>query len=311
MRALVTGATGTVGNKLVRALGEARVLARSPDAARKKLGPVEVLPWDTGAPVPPGALDGIDAVFHLAGEPIAEGRWTDARKSRIRESRVAGTRAIVDAIRRADRRPLVLVSASAVGVYGSRGDEHLDEGSAPGEGFLADVCRAWEREALAATELGVRVVVARLGVVLDPRGGALAKMLPLFRAGLGGPLGSGRQWMSWVHVDDVVGLLLHVATRPEVSGPVNVCAPEPVRQRDFAHALAHSLHRPGIVPTPALALRVAFGEMAEVLLDSQHVAPAVARSTGYRFRFERLGDALGAVVDAASRDRQARHEART
>ena len=298
MRALITGATGLIGARLVRALGGARVLVRSPDAARRRLGPgVEALPWDTGREVPAGALDGVDAVFHLAGEPVAEGRWTDRRKARILESRVEGTRAVVAAIRAADRRPTVLVNASAVGVYGSRGDELLDESSAAGDGFLADVCRLWEREAMAAADLGVRVVTARISVVLATDGGALGKMLPIFRAGLGGPIGSGAQWMPWAHVDDVVGLLLHAAATPAITGPLDVCAPDPVRQRDFARALARAVHRPGFLPTPALALRVAFGEMSSVLLGSQRAIPRIARETGYRFQHPDLDEALADLVD--------------
>ena len=304
MRALITGATGLIGARLVRALGGARVLARSPEAAERRLGAgVEALPWDTGRGVPPGALDGVDAVFHLAGESVADGRWTAARKARILESRVEGTRAIVEAIRRADQRPPVLVSASAVGIYGSRGDDELDESSAPGDGFLAEVCRQWEREAMAAAELGVRVVTPRIGVVLAANGGALGKMLPLFRAGLGGPIGSGKQWLAWAHVDDLVGLLVHAASTPSLAGPMNACAPEPVRQRDFAHSLARAVHRPGVLPTPALALKVAFGEMSEVLLGSQRVIPRVARESGFAYAHPDLDAAL---VDLVAEPRASR-----
>jgi hypothetical protein len=301
MKALVTGATGLIGAELVRALGGARVLSRSPAAAERALGPgTEALPWDTGRELPAGALDGVDVVVHLAGESVADGRWSAERKARILESRALGTRAVVAAIRRAERRPRVLVSASAVGYYGSRGDELLDEGSAPGDGFLADVCRLWEREAMAAAELGVRVVTPRLGVVLAPRGGALGKMLPAFRAGVGGPLGSGAQWMAWVHLDDAVGLLARAVEDEALSGPVNVCAPEPARQRDFARALGRALHRPAVIPTPAIALKLAFGEMSEVLLGSQRAVPRAALAAGHVFRHADLDAALADLVGRRS-----------
>lgn len=232
--------------------------------------------------MPPAALEGVDAVFHLAGEPVADGRWTASRKARILESRVEGTRAIVrgDPPRAAaPRRARQRVGRRLVRVARRRRPRRV---LPPGEGFLADVCRLWEREALAAEELGVRVVArGTIGVVLARDGGAIAKMLPVFRAGLGGPLGNGRQWMPWAHVGDVVGLLVHAATTPSLRGPVNLCAPEPARQRDFARALARAVHRPGVVPTPAFALKLAFGEMAEVLLGSQRVVPRVAREAGY------------------------------
>jgi uncharacterized protein (TIGR01777 family) len=223
---------------------------------------------------------------------VAEGRWTDEKKRRIRQSRVDGTRAVVASIAKAEVKPRVLVSASAVGVYGSRGDELLTESSAPGEGFLPEVCRAWEDEAMAAEAHGVRVVCLRIGIVLAREGGALAKMLPLFRTGLAGKLGSGAQWMPWIHVDDVVGLVLHAATKDAVKGPLNAAAPELVTNAGFTRTLARTLHRPAFFAAPKLALELALGETASVILASQRVVPEKALATGYRFAHPSLGPAL-------------------
>ncbi len=242
----------------------------------------------------------IAAVVHLAGASIADGRWNEARRALIRDSRVHGTRVMVDWIRKRARRPSVLVCASAVGFYGSRGNEILTERSEPGNGFLAEICRAWEAEAALAAEAGVRVVHLRFGVILSPRGGSLAKMLPAFRLGGGGPLGSGRQWFPWVHIDDVARAILHVVQSPEVSGPVNVVAPEPIQQRDFARALGGVLGRPAVMPAPAMALRAAFGRgMAdELLLSSQRALPEVLQQAGFSFHHPSLG---GALADLLSR----------
>ncbi|MCO5170925.1 MAG: TIGR01777 family oxidoreductase [Planctomycetes bacterium] len=304
-RAVVSGATGFIGRRLVSALRArgARVvaLARDPAGARARLGSgVDARLWDPAATVAPvEALAGAQVVFHLAGEPIADGRWTAARKERIRASRVEGTRRLVEGLGRLEpaARPGVLVSASAVGIYGDRGDEELTEASPPGEGFLADVCRAWEREALAAADHGLRVVVLRIGVVLGPGGGALARLVPLFRMGLGGRVTlGGSQWMPWVHLDDVAGLALHAAGRDDLSGPLNAVAPHPVRNRDFTRALAAALRRPALLPVPSLVLRVAVGEVASALTASQRVLPARAEAAGYRFRHPDLEGALAAVL---------------
>jgi len=295
MRALVTGATGFIGRRLVARLGDPVVLSRAPDAARRALGGVRALAWDPEAgPPPAAAFDGVDAVFHLAGEPVAGGRWTADRKARIRSSRERGTRNLVAGMRAAGRQPAVLVSASAVGYYGDRGDRELDESAPPGDGFLADVCRAWEAEAAAAREAGIRVASVRIGIVLGEDGGALGRLLPLFRAGLGGTLGSGRQWMPWVHADDVVGLMLHAAAA--LDGPVNAVAPGIVTNREFTRALAAALGRPAFLPVPSLALRVALGEFGASLVHSQRVVPAVALASGYAFARPSLRDALEAVV---------------
>jgi uncharacterized protein (TIGR01777 family) len=223
MKALVTGATGLVGRRLVRELEGAAVLGRDPARARARLGNVEAFAWRPQAgPPPTEAFSKTDAVFHLAGEPVAEGRWTADKKRAIRESRVQGTRNLVNALEVLKKRPAVLVAASAVGYYGDRGDEELFEDSAPASTFLSEVCVAWEAEALRARRLGIRVVTARIGIVLAPDGGALSRMLPPFRLGLGGHLGNGRQWMPWVHVENVVGLLLHAAATGQINGPLNV-----------------------------------------------------------------------------------------
>jgi len=291
MHVLVTGGTGLVGRPLSKALAAAghavTVVSRAPmRVAGRAVG------WDELDVIMPE----VDAVVNLAGASIADGRWTAARKERIRTSRVQGTRALVLAMERSARTPHVLVSASAVGVYGPRGDEELDESAASGAGFLASVCRAWEREASAAEALGARVVLLRLGVVLAPHGGALGRMLIPFRACVGGPLGSGRQWMSWVHVDDVVGLVLAALQNADLVGPVNATAPSPVTNRDFTKALGRAVQRPAVLPVPGFALRLALGEMASMLLTGQRVLPAAATKAGYEFGFAEIAPALTACV---------------
>jgi len=280
MRALVTGATGFIGRRLVSRLERPVVLGR---------GPIE-----------PAVLDGIDTVFNLAGEPVAAGRWTDEKKRRILESRELGTRRLVEEIAARSARPKVLVSASAVGYYGSRGDEPLDESAAAGDDFLARVCVAWEREAAKAADLGLRVVRLRIGVVLGSGGGALAQMLPPFRLGLGGPLGDGRQWMPWIHLDDVVSLMLFAAERQDVSGALNAVAPSPVTNADFTRELAAALHRPAFLRVPYVVLRLAMGELAEVLFASQRALPKAALAHGFRFEHPEIAGAIRAAVSSAS-----------
>jgi uncharacterized protein (TIGR01777 family) len=233
-------------------------------------------------------------VVHLAGEPLAQ-RWTAEAKRTIRESRVEGTRALVGSLARLSPRPAMLVSASAVGIYGSRGDQLLTEDSAPGSGFLADVCAEWERTAGVANALGIRVVIVRTGVVLG-HGGALARMLPVFKLGLGGRLGSGRQWMSWIHIDDLTALIEFVLSGARLRGPVNATAPNPVTNAEFTRTLASALHRPAFAVVPAFALKMLFGEMASVLLDSQRVLPKAAQAAGFQFRYPDLGPALAGLV---------------
>ncbi len=292
MRVLVTGATGLVGKRLCDALRAAShavtVVSREPGRV-----PGRAVGWDALAP----AVADSDAVVNLAGESIADGRWTVARKAAIRSSRIEATRSLVRAIELAPARPKVLINASAVGWYGPHGDEPLDETSfGPGDDFLARVCRDWEAEALRAEPLGLRVARLRFGVVLAPDGGALAKMLIPFRACLGGPIGGGRQWMSWVHRDDVVGLVREALGNDAYAGAVNVTAPHPVTNRDFVQALGHALGRPAVLPVPGLALRLVLGEMADMLLTGQRVLPAVAERNGYAWRQPELAGALAACL---------------
>ena len=303
MKALVTGGTGFVGPRLLRMLDRPVVLSRNPGKAKASIGSLagSILPWDPLAGPPPAeAFDGIDTVFHLAGESVAEGRWTTAQKQRIRDSRVLGTRHLVQGMERADSKPSVLVSASAVGYYGSRGDEELTESAHPGDDFLAEVCIAWEREAEAATAAGVRVVTARTGIVLGAGGGALAKMLPPFKLGAGGPLGNGRQWMPWVHVTDLARLYLHAAQTASIRGAMNAVAPEPVRNSEFTKALGRALHRPAFMPAPYLGLRLLFGEFAKVLFASQRVIPRVALDTGFVFDYPDITTALREILTKAA-----------
>ena len=229
-----------------------------------------------------------EAVVHLAGEPVSQ-RWTESTKRKIRESRVDGTRRLVDAM--AKNPPKVLVSASAVGYYGSRGDEILTESSAPGTDFLANVAVEWEREARRAEQFGVRVVSLRIGVVLGADGGALAKMMPIFKLGLGGPIGDGRQWMSWIALDDLVRLI-SFAIENDIRGPVNATAPNPVTNREFTQALATAVHRPALFPVPKFVLRTFFGEMAQIIWASQRVLPEAAQAAGFKFQRDRLQDSV-------------------
>jgi uncharacterized protein (TIGR01777 family) len=301
VRVAVTGATGRIGSALVRALQErgddVTVLTRNPERARAALPGTTAIEWDpmTG-PAPAEALAGRDGVVHMAGEDVAQ-RWTGDAKRRIRESREIGTRHLVAGIAAAEPRPRVLVSASAVGYYGPRGDEPVDESAAPGDDFLAQVCVAWEREAERAEELGVRVVRLRTGVVLDREGGALSKMLPFFRLGIGGPVAGGRQYMPWIHRDDVIGMQLAALDGEAWSGPVNTTAPEPVTNREFSRALGRALHRPALAPVPGLAVRVLYGDMAEIVTGGQRAVPRRARELGYQHRHPQLDEALAAALE--------------
>lgn len=304
MRVGITGATGFIGRTLIKALrtrGDTVVaFTRSASKRRGAFGEgVEVLPLDE---LSPSVMSRLDAVVNLAGEPVAAGRWTDARKDAILRSRVDVTRAVVGAMAAATPRPSVLVNASAVGFYGSRGDDEVDERAGSGDDFLSDVCRAWESEAEAATELGVRVVRARIGVVLGDDGGALDQMLPAFKMFVGGPVGDGKPYLPWIHRDDVVGLLVMALDRAEVHGAMNVTAPSPARFGEFAKELGAALSRPSWLPVPSLALKVVFGELSQVLLTGQRAVPRAALGWGYAFRFATLGDALRDVL-RSRRDR--------
>ena len=303
MQALVTGATGFVGPRLLRMLDRPVVLTRDPERARATIGHLagRIVGWDSRqGPPPAAAFEGIDTVFHLAGESVADGRWTPAQKQRIRDSRVIGTRHLVQGLRQASRRPAVLVSASAVGYYGDRGDEELSESSPAGSDFLAEVCVAWEKEAFAARDLGIRVVTARTGIVLGAGGGALAKMLLPFKLGAGGPLGNGKQWMPWIHVTDLARLFHHGAATASIDGPMNAVAPNPVRNSEFTRALGRQLHRPAFLPAPYLGLRLAFGEFAQVLFASQRVIPQVALGSGFTFQYPEIAAALREILAPAA-----------
>ncbi|MFM8633508.1 MAG: TIGR01777 family oxidoreductase [Planctomycetia bacterium] len=303
MKALVTGATGFVGPRLLRLLDAPVVVSRQPERARQSVGHLagRIVRWDPmREPLPAEALEGVDVVYHLAGESVAEGRWTAAQKARIRDSRVIGTRNLVQGIAQAGRKPSVLVSASAVGFYGDRGDEELTEAASPASDFLAEVCIAWEREAMAAEQHGVRTVTARTGIVLGAGGGALAKMLTPFRLGAGGPLGNGRQWMPWVHVSDLARLYVHASDTPSIRGAMNAVAPNPVRNSEFTKALGRQLHRPAFMPAPYLGLRLLFGEFAKVLFASQRVIPKVALDTGFVFQYPDIAIALRDILAPAA-----------
>ncbi len=307
MRVTVTGATGLIGRRVVAALLErgdtVTVLSRNPKRALETLGTpgpsgLAAMRWDpNGEPAPPQALAEADAVVHLAGENVAQ-RWSESAKRAIRESRVLGTRNLVlgiEAVAQTER-PKVLVSGSAIGYYGAHGDEPIDEDSPPGEDFLAQTCAQWEAEAQAAARLGVRVAKIRTGVVLDSEGGALGKMLPAFKLGVGGPVASGRQYISWIHTDDVLGILLTAIDDERWQGAINATAPAPQRNRDFSKALGRALHRPSLLPVPGIALRLMYGDMAQVVTEGARVLPAKALVLGYEFRHPHLDEALRAAL---------------
>ena len=301
MKILVTGSSGLVGTALVKALGRdghmVCRLMRPESAANNEVKDGFNVAWNPAAGELGGAGVGPDAVVNLAGASIAEGRWTPERKAALRASRIDTTRALVEALAKMNVRPSVLVSASAIGIYGNRGDELLMEESKEGVDFLAGLAREWEAEALKAEALGIRVVLARFGIILSREGGALAKMLLPFKIGAGGRLGSGQQWMSWVTLDDVVGILRMAIEKAAVRGAVNVVAPQPVKNTEFTKVLAKALHRPALFPAPAFALRMALGEMADaLLLSSQRVAPQKLQQAGYQFLHPELPAALSAIL---------------
>ena len=301
MRVAVTGSSGLIGSAVVRRLNSAghQVIGvvRTPSSS----GSQPQVAWDpTSGRIDDDAFEGVDAVLHLAGEPIAARRWSPEQKQRIADSRLQGTSLLADALAGLDDPPTVLVSASAIGFYGDRGDERLTEESARGDGFLAEVCAGWEAATESAGRAGIRVVLARTGVVLSPDGGALAEMLPFFRLGLGGRVGRGDQWMSWITLHDEVEALVWLieAADAQITGPVNLTAPEPVTNRQFTAALGRALRRPAFLPTPKLALSARVGrELAEALLySSARVEPAVLERNGFSFAHRNISEALSALV---------------
>lgn len=291
MQIIVSGASGLIGSALrthLKAQGHSvRALVRREAHANE-------IQWDpeTG-PLETDSLNGADVVIHLAGENIAAGRWNRAKKQRIRDSRVHGTRVLSEALAQLDAPPKVLIVASAVGFYGDRGESLMDENSPAGSGFLADVCREWEAASQAAETKGIRVLRLRFGVVLSPRGGALGKMLPPFKLGLGGPIGTGHQYMSWIDIDDVVGAIAFLLTKEDIHGVVNLVAPHPETNHEFAKTLGHVLGRLAFMPLPAFVARLAFGEMAEaLLLASTKVHPSRLLAAGYQFKYPNLKQSL-------------------
>jgi uncharacterized protein (TIGR01777 family) len=302
MRVFLTGGTGLVGSRLIARL-QARqdkvvVLTRRPDAARNQLGPtVSVVEGDPTQLGPwMESLADCDGVVNLAGENLFGHRWNEDFKKRLRDSRVQATENVVRAMaktpRTADGTARVLVNASAIGYYGFHGDEEITEDSPPGTDFLARTCVDWEQAAGSAESAGLRVALVRIGVVLDKKGGALAKLLTPFKLCVGGPTGSGRQWMSWIHHDDLAGIILLALDNPQAMGPINGTAPHPVTNKEFAKALGTALSRPAFLPTPGIALKILLGEVAEVLLQGQRVLPNKALTLGYTFRFGQIGPAL-------------------
>jgi uncharacterized protein (TIGR01777 family) len=305
MRIVITGATGLIGSAVVRAAvargDQVVALSRNRERAQSQLGDgVEVHEWAdplTGPP-PASALERVDAVIHLLGEPVAQ-RWSAAAKQKIRDSRVLGTRSLVDALGDLPEanRPAALVSQSATGYYGARGEEPIDEEASPGNDFLAEVTADWETEARAAEAAGLRVALPRTGVVLAKGGGALTKMLPPFRLGVGGPVAGGRQYVPWIHLDDVVGALLKCAEDERAGGPINLAAPSPATNAELSRALGHVLHRPAVLPVPGLALRVLYGEMASIVTTGVRAVPARLQQLGYEFAYPELEPALRDVLD--------------
>jgi uncharacterized protein len=295
-KVLVSGSSGLLGSALVYSLTtngyQVTRLVRGSGAGAK----ANQIAWNPVQPLSPELVSGFDAVVHLAGESVV-GRWTTAKKAAIRDSRVLGTRNLAGTLATAARPPRVLISASAIGYYGNRGEEVLREDSSAGEGFLPEVCCEWEAAAEPASKAGIRTVQIRIGVVLSAAGGALQKMLPPFRLGLGGNLGNGRQWMSWIDVQDLVGAIHHIVKTESLRGPVNMVAPNPVRNAEFTRILASVLSRPAIFPMPTFAARLAFGQMAdELLLASQRVEPAKLLASGYAFQRHDLRHSLSAIL---------------
>ncbi len=307
MKILITGGTGFIGTPLSRELRNAGhtvvVTTRRPSDSKEKLT------WNPPALIPSEVISGFDALINLAGEPVAPGRWTKRRKELIMSSRVNTTRALVESMKQKEehtplspllrgdrgRLPSVLISASAVGYYGAHGDEHVTEDTTHASDFLAEVCKAWEAEAVKAQDLGLRVVLVRIGGVLEADGGALPKMMTPFKFFLGGPIGSGKQWFSWIHRDDVISIIRHALENESVSGPVNAAAPNPVRNKEFSSALGKALHRPSRLAVPGFVVKLTLGELGGMLLTGQRVMPEKILKAGYKFKYPDLEGALKAI----------------
>ena len=298
----IAGATGLIGTTLAASCARDGIpvsaLVRDTARAADRLPSATLHAWDaTRGPPPPGAFDGVDVVVNLVGEALADKRWSDERKKLLRDSRGGATRALVDALRDLPRRPRLLISASGVGYYGNRGDEILTEAASAGSGFVAELVRDWEAEAMRAADIGLRVVVMRSGVVLSKDAGILRKLLPPFRMGLGGAIGGGAQWLPWIHLEDEIGLIRHAMSHEAVTGALNAVAPEPVTNGEFARVLGEALGRPTVLRAPAFALRLRFGSMVdEVLLASQRVMPVRTLETGYAFRHPLLREAMAETL---------------
>lgn len=296
MKSLIIGGTGFIGRNLSKRIGNPIIAGRSLQKIKSIFGEVEARKWDKDEVVDPTFFNGVDTVYNLAGESVFGGRWNDEKKKRIRNSRIDGTRHLIEAIAEAEVKPKVLINSSAVGIYGSRGEEELTEQSAPENDFLAQVCQEWEREALRAEEFGVRVVLIRTGLVLGNDGGALKQMLLPFKLGVGGKIGSGKQYMPWIHIDDMTDIMLHTAEHSQFQGPVNAVAPNPVTNSEFTRTLAAVLHRPAIFSVPGFVLEITMGEFASALLGSQRVLPKVLQREGFTFTYPDIQSALNNLL---------------
>jgi uncharacterized protein (TIGR01777 family) len=295
MNILVTGGTGFIGSALSSELNKSGHTVTV--TTRRKTGSGKMLTWNPPDIILSEKISSFDAIVNLVGDSIYSSRWTREKKNLIRSSRIGTTQALVRSIIKSAQPPQLLISASAVGYYGPRGDEDISEDTSPGSDFLAGICKDWEAEAMIAGEIGVRVVIVRFGLVLGPGGGALQKMLPAFKAFAGGHLGSGRQWMSWVHVEDVADIIKYCIENKSVQGPYNVCAPHPVTNREFSSALGKVLGRPSLLPVPGFALKAALGEFGDVLLTGQKVKPERILKAGYRFKYTEIDSALRSILN--------------